>query len=56
MADADVVLLVVDATVGISQEDHAVHGAGRAVDPVLVAWNKSDLVAGFEGDEVRGAE
>ena len=53
MAEADVVLLVVDATVGISQEDRAVleQGApGRS--SVLVAWNKSDLVA----DEHAGAE
>ena len=42
MADADVVLLVVDATVGISEEDEAVRGGAHGV---LVAWNKSDLVA-----------
>ena len=40
MADADVVLLVVDATVGISEEDRGVLERGA-----LVAWNKSDLVA-----------
>ncbi len=40
MADADVVLLVVDATVGVSAEDRAVLERGA-----LVAWNKSDLVA-----------
>jgi tRNA modification GTPase len=46
MADADVVLLVVDATVGISQEDSAVLERGAASgSAVLVAWNKSDLVA-----------
>jgi tRNA modification GTPase len=47
MAEADVVLLVVDATVGISQEDRAVleqDASGGSC--VLVAWNKSDLVAG----------
>ena len=41
MADADVVLLVVDGVVGISEEDRAVMEQGG----VLVAWNKSDLVA-----------
>jgi len=40
MADADVVLLVVDGVVGISEEDRAVMERGG----VLVAWNKSDLV------------
>ncbi|HEY4381999.1 MAG TPA: tRNA uridine-5-carboxymethylaminomethyl(34) synthesis GTPase MnmE [Acidobacteriaceae bacterium] len=45
MADADVVLLAVDATVGISQEDRAVLERGA-----LLAWNKSDLV-----DDVRAA-
>jgi tRNA modification GTPase len=59
MAEADVVLLVVDATVGISQEDRAVleQGApGRS--SVLVAWNKSDLVEEVRGPrfEVRGPE
>jgi tRNA modification GTPase len=44
MADADVVLLVVDATVGLSAEDRAVleNGAGREV---IVARNKSDLLS-----------
>jgi tRNA modification GTPase len=47
MAEADVVLLVVDATVGISQEDRAVLEQGApSGSAVLVAWNKSDLVAG----------
>jgi tRNA modification GTPase len=45
MAEADVVLLVVDATVGISQEDRAVLERGASGgNCVLVAWNKSDLV------------
>lgn len=39
MADADVVLLVVDAVVGISAEDRAVLQRGA-----LVAWNKNDLL------------
>jgi tRNA modification GTPase len=47
MADADVVLLVVDATGGLSEEDRAVMERGG----VLVAWNKSDLVR--HGTEVR---
>jgi tRNA modification GTPase len=44
MADADVVLVVVDAAVGISEEDRVVMEGlrGRAA---LVVWNKSDLVA-----------
>ena len=51
MADADVVLLVVDATVGISREDRAVIELGASGgSSVLVAWNKSDLV-----EEVRGS-
>jgi tRNA modification GTPase len=45
MADADVVLLVIDAAVGMSGEDRAVleRESGSAV---IVAWNKSDLVVG----------
>jgi tRNA modification GTPase len=39
MADADVVLLVVDATLGMEDEDRAVLERGA-----LVAWNKCDLV------------
>ena len=51
MADADVVLLVVDAVVGISAEDRAVLERGA-----LVAWNKNDLVDGVRGPgfEVQG--
>ncbi len=57
MAEADVVLLVVDATVGISREDRAVIEQGASGgSSVLVAWNKSDLVARFEGSRVRGSE
>ena len=45
MAEADVVLLVVDATVGISREDRAVIELGASGgSSVLVAWNKGDLV------------
>jgi tRNA modification GTPase len=51
MAEADVVLLVVDATVGISQEDRAVlNQSASSGSAVLVAWNKSDLVAGITCD------
>lgn len=46
IADADVVLLVVDATVGISGEDRAVLGG----EGVLVAWNKNDLVGVGEAE------
>jgi len=51
MADAHVVLLVVDAVVGISAEDRAVLERGA-----LVAWNKNDLVDGVRGSgfEVQG--
>ena len=51
MADAHVVLLVVDAVVGISAEDRAVLERGA-----LVAWNKNDLVDGVRGPgfEVQG--
>jgi tRNA modification GTPase len=56
MADADVVLLVVDATVGISQEDRAVlERCASGGNAVLVAWNKNDLVRG-SSFEVRGPE
>jgi tRNA modification GTPase len=52
MAEADVVLLVVDATVGISQEDRAVLEQGASSgNAVLVAWNKSDLVEEDRGPE-----
>lgn len=54
MADADVVLLVVDATVGMGEEDRAVlernSGSG-----VLVAWNKSDLMAETKAEAVSSA-
>jgi tRNA modification GTPase len=55
MAEADVVLLVVDATVGISQEDRAVLEQGASGgSAVLVAWNKSDLVGEVRGPESGG--
>jgi tRNA modification GTPase len=47
MADADVVLLVVDATVGVSEQDRAVLERGA-----LVAWNKSDLTPGLDFEYV----
>jgi tRNA modification GTPase len=59
MAEADVVLLVVDATVGISQEDRAVLERGASGgSAVLVACNKSDLVAEVRasGFELRGQD
>jgi tRNA modification GTPase len=48
MAEADVVVLVVDSTVGVTGDDRAVVEAqgGRAV---IVAWNKNDLVGGESG-------
>lgn len=48
MADADVVVVVVDATVGMSGEDEALI-AGLEGRACLVVWNKSDLVAGDGG-------
>jgi len=57
MAEADVVLLVVDATVGISQEDRAVLERGASSGSnVLVAWNKIDLVAGDRAGAEREAD
>ena len=49
MADADVVLLVVDAAAeGMSEVDEAVLArAEESGSAVLVAWNKSDLVRGL---------
>ena len=51
MAEADVVLLVLDATVGICEEDSAVlQQSAVGGSAVLVAWNKCDLVEGIAGD------
>jgi tRNA modification GTPase len=52
MADADVVLLVVDGVVGLDEESRAV----MERYPAIVAWNKSDLegVARSSGYEVQG--
>jgi tRNA modification GTPase len=46
MAEADVVLLVVDSTVGVGEEDREVMEGFR----VIVVWSKRDLVG-----EVRGS-
>jgi tRNA modification GTPase len=48
MADADVVVVVVDATVGMTAEDEALI-AGLEGRASLVVWNKSDLVVGDGG-------
>jgi tRNA modification GTPase len=47
LAEAEVVLLVVDASAGVGDEDRSVlaASAGRGV---IVAWNKCDLSAGAE--------
>jgi tRNA modification GTPase len=45
MAEADVVLLVVDAAAGWSEEDSAVLKNIAAAGNVLEVWNKCDLVA-----------
>ena len=45
MADADVVVVVVDAMVGMTSEDEMLI-AGLEGRASLVVWNKSDLVAG----------
>ena len=51
MAEADVVLLVVDATAGISDDDRLVLQQGLASgSAMLVAWNKSDLLEGIVRD------
>jgi tRNA modification GTPase len=52
MADADVVVVVVDATVGMSAEDEALI-AGLSGRACLVVWNKSDLVAGVSEAGIR---
>jgi tRNA modification GTPase len=49
MADADVVLVVVDAAMGMSEEDESVI-AGLGERASLVVWNKSDLVGGRAAD------
>ncbi len=60
MADADVVLLVVDAAVvaetgRIADEDRAVLEQGvKSGSAVLVAWNKADLVRGSGKEEADG--
>jgi tRNA modification GTPase len=57
MAEADVVLLAVDATVGIAAEDRTVLERGASGGcAVLVAWNKSDLVTGDCADAKREAD
>jgi tRNA modification GTPase len=53
MAEADVVLLVVDSAVGLTPEDRAVIEAGAGRD-VIVAMNKSDLVPAASGIETQG--
>jgi tRNA modification GTPase len=54
MAEADVVLLVVDSTVGVGDEDREVMEGC----PVIVVWSKRDLVKEVRGSgfEVRGPE
>lgn len=53
IADADVVLLVVDATTGLLQEDRAVlQQAKSGGSAVLVAWNKSDLLAQVDASKL----
>ncbi|MDP9050571.1 MAG: tRNA uridine-5-carboxymethylaminomethyl(34) synthesis GTPase MnmE, partial [Acidobacteriota bacterium] len=51
IADADVILLVVDATQGLAEQDHTVlQRVSESGSTLLIALNKSDLV-----DEVRGS-
>ena len=49
MADADVVLVVIDAAMGMSAEDEELI-AGLAGRAYLVVWNKSDLVGEVAGN------
>jgi tRNA modification GTPase len=57
MAEADLVLLVVDATVGETEEDRAVLAQNNnGTHGVIVAWNKSDLQVGGLGDAKRDAD
>ena len=51
MAEADVVLLVVDATAGMGEEDRAVLTDATGV---IVAWNKSDLIGDQVSNSVAG--
>ena len=55
MAEADVVLLVVDSAAGVSEEDRAVMSEGAGRD-VLVAMNKADLVAAAKDVRVETVE
>ena len=55
MAEADVVLLVVDSAAGVSEEDRAVMSEGAGRD-VLVAMNKADLVAAAKNVRVETVE
>ncbi|HEV2646906.1 MAG TPA: tRNA uridine-5-carboxymethylaminomethyl(34) synthesis GTPase MnmE [Acidobacteriaceae bacterium] len=50
LADADLVLLVIDASAGWSEEDAAVLKTIGAAGNVLEVWNKSDLVADRASD------
>jgi tRNA modification GTPase len=45
MADADVVLLVIDAALGFGEEDLIVLEGAAAAGNVLTVWNKCDLLA-----------
>ncbi len=54
MAEADAVLLVIDATVGSTAEDRAVMEQGAAGGSgVIVAWNKADLVEEGDGGDAQ---
>jgi tRNA modification GTPase len=44
IAEADVVLLVIDAPIGFSDEDSAVLQTASAATSVLTVWNKCDLL------------
>jgi tRNA modification GTPase len=57
MAEADLVLLVIDATLGATDEDRAVLAENsNDAHAVIVAWNKSDLQVGGLGDAKRDAD
>ena len=49
MADADVVLLVIDAAAGSGEEDRIVLESAASTGNVLTVWNKCDLLANPDG-------
>ena len=55
MADADVVLLVIDAALGFGEEDRMVLESAAAAGNVLTVWNKCDLPLTPGGSQLAAA-